>query len=121
MNKESTFQLSILERFRVMELLPQKGTYATLRECSSASEVLRPTADEERECAIVSTPDGNMRIPASTLDKASERKAIVLSEFVRSLVASELSKLEGKGELDANQITLYELFVMGGASHANAG
>jgi hypothetical protein len=108
-----TFSLTILERFKIQQVLPEKGNFLNMRAVRKLREAMSLTDREQREHGIeeLVTPDGKetgqFYIPRSANDY--ERKFDFSSKQVK-LVRDALTKLEREEKLDKDMVSLWEKF-----------
>jgi len=99
-------ELSVLERFLALQLLPEKGDFTTLRTVQEARTNLSLTEEEVKEFELKSE-EGRMSWNA----KGSEPREIELSKGAIKLISDALIALNEKKELKEGQLSLYEKFV----------
>lgn len=105
-------KLTLVERMALLNILPQQGNIITLRILMNLKEELSFTEEEIKSYGITSKtfPDGrNMIIWGNEFD--SEEKDIDLGEVAHGVVTAELRKLDRKGLLREQALTLWEKFV----------
>ena len=101
--------LEVHERIRLLDLLPQQGKYAELKDLRKHREMLGFTEDELNRL--------NFHNEGGALawdTKAGQEvvKDIPISEFVTSTIRNTLAKMEAAGELTDDVFSLYEKFIV---------
>lgn len=102
-------KLEVHERLALLNLLPQKGSYAGLKSLRKAREIISFTP-EEAEFYELSHENGQTKWSSA---KAVERVLDApLEEYVIDIVRQKLSEMEKKKELTEQYLSLYEKFVI---------
>ena len=98
-------KLNILERIGLLQILPQQGSFVTLRIVNDLQNTLGFTENELKENNIKQTDDGR-----TTWDSNSE-KEIPIGEKATEMIAEALKELDEGKKLQSQHYTLYEKFV----------
>ena len=99
-------KFSVLERFLIQNLLPEKGSYTNLKLMRVAREAL--SFDEAENKALNFTQEGEQ---IKWLEGAVPDKEIELGEVVTQMVIRKLKELDEAEDLKAEQVALYEKFI----------
>lgn len=97
-------KLNILERVVLLQLLPQQGSFVTLKIVNDLQNVLGFTEDELKKNNIKEV-DGRI-----TWDENRD-KEITIGEKATELIAEALRELDEEKKLQSQHYTLYEKFV----------
>ena len=104
--------LTVPERINLINLLPTKGDFLTLRIIFEAKDAL--DFDEVERKRIELTPDGSGRV--SWNPSAASEVDVVLARPAIDVIVIELNKLNEAKQLTVDQFSLYEKFVLGDAN-----
>lgn len=96
--------LSVQERVSLFTLLPQKGSFNTLRAMRVLQESLGLTPEERERF-------GWSQHGERVSWERSENVEIDVPSDIRDLIAKQLKSLDGSQQLRADSYTLYEKFV----------
>ena len=99
-------KLNLLERFTVLQILPQKGNFATLNIVRKLQEALAPSEEEFKKYEI--KQDGDQ---TKWNKKGLEEVEIQLGEKAIEIVVSTLKELDKENTLTPQHLTIYEKFV----------
>ncbi len=99
----AVFHLSVLERLKLLAILPQQGDFTTLRLVRRLREALSFSEREHERFGIVTVGD-------TCRWRESEDCAIEFGAKARSMVQVALGKLNDEKKLDADVLTLVEKF-----------
>lgn len=103
-------RLSIPERMKLLELLPEESSYEGIVEIFRTVNVLRITDEEAIEIEVQHTPDGAIRF--------NQEKAITLivdvpiGEWMTTVIRKQLKQMDEEQALDVNVMSIYEKFIM---------
>lgn len=104
--------LTITERLAVMNLIPQKGDFVTLKRASELRDKLIVTEKEQKDLdfkvIIDELKPENTRVQCNNFNYETE---IEIGEISQELIAKELKRLDAKKELTAGLVGIYEKFV----------
>ena len=100
-------QLTALERFGVLGLLPEQGNYLTLKALRELKESLAFEEDEQKEYGITVTPDGRAAIVNTTRASLKE-----IPETIYATLKEKLKGLEKTSALTQDTASLYEKIVL---------
>ena len=101
-------KLSVLERLLVQGLLPEKGSFTNLKLVRVAREALSFTEAENK--ALDFKQEGEqLRWTEGTVAE----KDINIGEIAKEMIKKKLKELNDKEDLEPQQFTLYEKFVLG--------
>ena len=99
-------KLNILERLKVLQMLPQEGNFATLTIIRNLQEALSLTEAEFKEFEV--KEDGT----STTWNvKGREEREIDIGEKAEEIVATALKKLDDENKLTQQHISIYEKFI----------
>jgi len=96
-------KLNLLERYKLIKLLPTEGNYLTVSIVRKAVDVLSPSPDEHKEFEVRFEKDmtyWNI--------KGNEQRAIVLDDSAAKLLEQRFAEIEKAGKLEVELIALYE-------------
>lgn len=99
-------ELNILERFKILQILPQEGNFATLNIVRDLQTSLSPTEEEFKDFEIKQVGD-----QTSWNEKAIVFKEIKIGEKATDIIVEALEKLDKENKLTAQHISVYEKFV----------
>ena len=103
-------ELTLFQRFVVRTLLPDEGSYSTLKIVWELQMELATTEEENKLAGLEDLPGGGT--DAENWD-AVEPKEIVFSDITKGLIVDALKKLDEQERLTQQHISLYEKFVLG--------
>ena len=98
-------KLSIIERVGLLQILPQQGTFVTLKIIHDLQNTLGFTESELKKDNIQQTPDGRI-----TWDSNSD-KEIHVGETAKSIIKEALKGLDERKELQQQHFSLYKRFM----------
>jgi len=98
-------QLKLSERFVILQIIPQEGSFATLKIVNDLRLVLSPSEAEFKEFEI--TQDGDM---LKWNSKGEEEKEIAIGEKATDVIVEALKKLDEDKKLTQSQFSIYEKF-----------
>ena len=98
-------KLNLNERFAVLQIIPQEGSFSTLKITNDLKMALAPTEAEYKEFEIV--PEGEM---LKWNLKGAEEREIKIGEMANDMIVTALKKLDEEKKLTPNQFTIYEKF-----------
>jgi len=101
------YALTIPERYRIMQHLPQEGDRLTMHDVKDMLEALRPTPKETEQHGIVETAN-QVRWSPEGIDKTAE---IDFTTPQVALVVNKLRQLESDKKLTVMDLDLYDKFV----------
>jgi len=103
-------RLSVPERMKLLEILPEESSYEGIVEIFRTVNLLRITDEEAIEIEVNQTPEGGIRF--------NQEKALTLivdipiGEWMTTVIRKQLRKMDEDGKLDVNIMSLYEKFIM---------
>ncbi len=100
--------LSMLERFIVLSLLPEKASFSDWKVINDLKDQLAPNEQERVAIEAKQNPNGSIN---AKWDAVPE-KEIVFGEYTEKLIVEALKNLDAKGNLNINQLSLYRKFVL---------
>ena len=100
-------QLTLGERFAVLGILPNEGTFATLKIIRKLREQLSLTEDEIKEYNV-RQEENNLMWDAS---KALDEKEFEFGEFSEDLIVKKLKEIDKDEKLTEQQYPIYEKFI----------
>ena len=98
--------LSVLERLRLLNLLPAKGDITTVRIMRVLREDLSFSEDEHKELNFVSDEEGLHWDPEVFIDKEVE-----IGDAASAAIVREMDALDKGGEFPDELLDLYDRFV----------
>lgn len=103
-------ELTLLERFAILSVLPARGSIRTLRVIANLQGVLAPTEDEIKELQIVDDDAGGVRFNRV---KETERGPgeFAVGEVACEVIADALKKADERQALTVAHLPVYERFV----------
>ena len=102
-------KLILLERLKILQILPAEGNFITLNIVQKLRESLSPTEKEFKDFEIVDK-DGQI----SWNEKGREEIEIEIGEKATDIIVEALKKLDEEGKLTAHHLSIYNKFVNGG-------
>jgi len=102
-------KLILLERLKILQILPAEGNFITLNIVQKLREALSPTEKEFKDFEIVDK-DGQI----SWNEKGREEIEIEIGEKATDIIVEALKKLDEEGKLTAHHLSIYNKFVNGG-------
>jgi hypothetical protein len=107
-------KLNVFERLTMMGLLPQEGSFVTLRIQRELMTKLGMSEDELKEFDI--KQEG---VKVTWNEKGIEEREMKLGEKQMDMIKSALVKLDGDNKLEQKHFSLYEKFVEKGGKDGN--
>ena len=102
-------KLEVHERLALLNLLPQKGSYAGLKSLRKAREVISFSPEEAVFYELVHDSGQTKWSSAKAVERVLDAP---LEEYVIDIVRQKLSEMEKKKELTEQYLSLYEKFVI---------
>jgi len=99
-------KLNILERFKLLQILPQEGNFMTLTIVRKLQETLSLTEAEYKEFEV--KEDG---VTTTWNEKGREEREIEIGEKATDIIVEALKKLNDENKLTGHHMSLYEKFV----------
>ena len=99
-------QLKLSERFVILQIIPEEGSFATLKIVNDLRLVLSPSEAEFKEFEI--TQEGDM---LKWNLKGEEEKEIAIGEKAADVIVDALKKLDKDKKLTQKHFTVYEKFI----------
>ena len=105
-------ELTIGERFMLLNMLPVQGDIATIKIVRNLREELSFSEKEHQEYKIQSTPDGSRRA-LFTWDpsKSSAAKDVEIVGVGRKLIIDALQRMETEKSLTESHVSLWDKFM----------
>ena len=100
-------QLTALERFGLLSLLPEQGNYLTLKALREVKEALAFEEGEQKEYGITITPDGRAAIADVTKTATKD-----IPETIFAMLKEKLKDLEKTSALTQDTASLYEKIIL---------
>lgn len=101
--------LTVPERLKLLELLPEKESFAGLTEIYRAGLLLSLT-DEEKELIQVKIVDGGLQW---NQEKALSLEVdIPMGEWLTNIIRGILREKDSEGELEIAELSLYQKLIM---------
>jgi len=104
-----TLYLDVLDRLKLLDLLPKNGTYVTLVESKAAQKAVNLSLDEIKEFECVPFGEGGMRWN----EKGQEHRPITLTSFMHTTMVDILKARSEKKELAIQELSIYDQIVNG--------
>ena len=98
--------LNIFERLSLLQILPQKGDFMTLKIVTNLQQVLSPSEEEFKEFGLK-----EVQGRYEWNNKGQEPKEIEIGDKAKKIVAEELKKLSDSEELNMNLFSVYNKFI----------
>lgn len=103
-------KLSLVERLRILALLPQEGDIITLRLVADARSLLGLSDKEISDFEVTSEENGLVKWnPAKAQDKD-----FTIGQALTTLIRQSLMQLNGEKRLTTEDVSIYEKFIEGG-------
>lgn len=100
-------KLSMFQRIVLMGILPEKGTFITLKLLRELKEALAPTEVEVAKLGIRENPMGGL-----TWDQRKDTPVeIEIGDICTDLIRKTLLNLDKKEELTSEHLSIYEVFI----------
>jgi hypothetical protein len=100
-------ELTALERFGILSILPEKGNYLTLGVLREVREDLAFEGDEQKEYGISITSDGRATI--ADVEKTASKD---IPDTIYAMIKEKLKDLEKTSALTADTLSLYEKIIL---------
>jgi len=100
-------KLILLERLKLLELLPAEGSYATATIIEKLKLSLAPTEEEYKKFGIVEK-DGN----TSWNENGKEEVEIEIGEKATDIIVEALKKLDEEKKITKFHISVYKKFMV---------
>lgn len=101
-------KLNVLERIVTLQLLPQEGSYATLKIVFECKQALAITEKEYKEFEIVEDKETGVHWNENGVKEIE----IGLGEKATKIIVEALKDVDKQGKLTAQNVSLYEKFVV---------
>jgi len=101
-------KLTFLERMMILNLLPETGTFVSLKVIRVLREALVPTADEVKELSVVENTETGQVTWDSTKDFPKE---VEVGEIASGIIEKKLKEMDKAEELTLNHESIYKIFV----------
>ena len=102
------FNLNILERVVIMNILPRTGSFVNVRAAKNTGKILMITDEERKEL--------DLQVNGGTTtwnDKGKEEKQFEIPPSSVKIIRDTLKDLDAKGQLPMDAISAYEKFLLG--------
>jgi len=99
-------KLNLLERFKILQMLPQEGNFVTLNIVKTLQENLAPTEEEFKKYEIIQEGE-----QTKWNEKGLEEKEIVIGEKATDIIVEALEKLDKEKKITPQHITIYKKFI----------
>jgi hypothetical protein len=103
-------KLNLYERLITMGLLPQTGSFATLKIITELNLMLAPTDEENKTAGLETQTNGSIIAKNGWL--AVPEKEIILGEIAYGIITDALKKLDEEKKLSMEHIKVYEKFMV---------
>ncbi len=101
-------ELTVTERFRLMELLPHEGNFEFLRSIRKARQTLELTEQEQLDPEYGFNLQDDGRISFHETDATRD---FMIGEVATNFIVSKLKELNGQDKLPDLLFSLYEKFI----------
>ncbi len=102
-------KLNLYERLITMGLLPQTGSFATLKIVTELNLMLAPTDEEYKTAGLEPQADGSIKAKDWLV---VPEKEFVLGETALGIITDALKKLDEEKKLSMEHIKVYEKFMV---------
>jgi len=99
-------KLNMLERLKVLQILPDEGNFIILNIIQTLKKTLAPSEKEYKEFEMVEK-DGQIKWNK----KGTEEIEINIGEKATDIIVEALEKLDKDGKLTPQHISIYEKFI----------
>lgn len=99
-------KLNLMERFIILQILPQNGNFVTLNIIRKLQEQLAPSEDDIKNCEIVMTDT-----QTKWNKKGLEEVEIHIGEKASDIIIDALKKLDEENKLTTQHLSIYEKFI----------
>jgi len=103
-------KLNLFERLVVMQLLPQKGSFATLKIVTKLKMELGATDEEYIQAGLEPQEDGSVQAKLGWL--AVPEKEFVFEEAALGMIRDALKKLDEAKQLTMEHYRVYQIFML---------
>ena len=100
-------KLNLVERFEVLRLLPEQGSFATLNIVANMRKSLAPTEEEFKEFEIRQEGDQIFWNPIL----GAEEREIKIGEKATDIIVDALKKLDKEQVLGNQHLSIYMKFI----------
>ena len=100
-------KLMFLDRMILMSVLPEKGTFVTLKIIRKLREALSPSAAEVKKLAVKENPNGSV----NWNPEKDNGITVEIDDLALDLIKKSLKELDSKGDLTNDHLTIYEMFI----------
>jgi len=101
-------KLNFMDRMMILNSLPEKGSFLTIKAIRVLREVLVPTDEETKEWNIVENLESGQIKWDMNVDTTKE---VEISERAFVMISDKLKEMDKADELTANHENIYSLFV----------
>ena len=105
-------KLTIGERIRVSEILPEKSNYETIKTIKKLISDLEPSEKEAKKYNIRTEKDKGSGHSFIKWENKNGTEEVEIGEMAHDVITNALNKLEKENELTDRDYTLYEKFVL---------
>lgn len=102
--------MTVHDRLMTSTILPDKGSFSTLRSIEAARKEISLSDAEVKEFEFQTVVDGNSS-RMTWNEKGNEAKAIEIGEMAFEEIKKKLKQMDEKGELTNDHLHIYEIFV----------
>ena len=102
-------KLNVVERLMLMPLLPQEGSFVTLRLVRTLVQKIGLSAEELKEFDVKESIDGDKKI-ITWNKKGDMEKELKFEDKEVEVIVKALNELNGKEKLSQREFSLYEKF-----------
>ena len=104
----NVMKLNFMDRMMILNSLPEKGSFLTIKAIRVLREVLVPTDEETKEWNIVENLESGQIKWDMNVDTTKE---VEISERAFVMISDKLKEMDKADELTANHENIYSLFV----------
>ncbi len=103
-------RLSVPERMKLLEILPEESSYEGIVEIFRLINLLRLTDEEAIDIDVEHTPEGGIRFnPEKALTLIVD---MPIGEWMTNTIRKVLRDMDDAGKLDVNVMPLYDKFIV---------
>jgi len=100
-------KLDVLERITMIGLLPSEENYLTYKMITTLKMELSFSPAEWKKCGMSSLPDGRTQ-----WTDGRPVKVVEVPDVIMDMIKAKLESLEAKKKINADNVTLYERFIL---------
>jgi len=105
-------KLGLFDRLVCMSLLPEEGSFITLKIVRELQMELAPSEEEYKLAGLVPNPTNGGTEASLGWDKVPE-KEIIFGDIAKGIIVAALEKLDKEEKLTQQHFLLYKKFIIG--------